>query len=468
MILEQTQIYATSQSINNSSANEVNEIKVEDIQKAFGIILYMGILKLPNRRMYWQHNTRVDIIANTMGVNRFAKIMQLLHYNDNNLIPASNSEDYNKCYKIQPLVDYIRNKFFEVVVPETYVAVDEQVVPFKGASGLKRYLPKKPKKWGYKLWALAGVSGYVYTFEIDGEKGKTGPPSGWDAPEKCGESGFVVLRLIQRLEANKHKLFFDNFFSCPELIAYLGTKGFWALATLNCNRSRKCPLPSESQLKKSGRGSSEQNVNKERSVVVTSWYDSKRVLMISNFIGRDPVGECTRYVRKEKANVNVKRPASVQLYNNYMGGVDKSDMMLALYRTKYRCRKWYQRIALHMISQCAVNAWIIYKEIGGTKSYLDFLTEVCVTLMVGKPRSEESDEDLPEPPPSPKKRMRASSIPESVRFDKYDHWPILMDIPNAQRCKMDGCKKKTMFMCSKCNVYLCVTKNTCFLNFHGK
>ena len=55
--------------------------------------------------MYWQHNTRVDIIANTMGVNRFAEIMQLLHYNDNNLIPAGNSEDYNKCYKIQPLVD---------------------------------------------------------------------------------------------------------------------------------------------------------------------------------------------------------------------------------------------------------------------------------------------------------------------------------------------------------------------------
>jgi hypothetical protein len=77
-------------------------------------------------------------------------------------------------------------------------------------------------------------------------------------------------------------------------------------------------------------------VNKERSVVVTSWYDSKRVLMISNFIGKEPVGECTRYICKEKATESVERPASVELYNNYMGGVDKSDMMLALYRTKYR------------------------------------------------------------------------------------------------------------------------------------
>ena len=64
MILEQTGIYATSQSINNRNAKEVDEIKTEDIQKVFGMIFYIGILKLPNRRMYWQNSTRVDIIAN--------------------------------------------------------------------------------------------------------------------------------------------------------------------------------------------------------------------------------------------------------------------------------------------------------------------------------------------------------------------------------------------------------------------
>jgi hypothetical protein len=67
-----------------------------------------------------------------------------------------------------------------------------------------------------------------------------------------------------------------------------------------------------------------------------------------------------------------------------------------------------------------------------------------------------------------KERIRASDIPEGIRYDKYDHWPILADTKNAQRCKMDGCKWKTMFMCSKCNIKLCVTKSTCFVNFHGK
>ena len=103
------------------------------------------------------------------------------------------------------------------------------MIPFKGGSSLKRYLPKKPKKWGYKLWALAGVSGYVFTFEVDVENGKSGPPDGWDAPEKCGENEFGVLRLIENLGQDKHKLFFDNFFSSPELMQYfiyLASKGF--------------------------------------------------------------------------------------------------------------------------------------------------------------------------------------------------------------------------------------------------
>ena len=84
---------------------------------------------------------------------------------------------------MQPLVNHFREKF------------DEQVVPFKEASGLKQYLPKKPKKWGYKLWALAGVSGYIYNFEIDGEIG-SGPPVGCTAPNNVGEREFVVLHLM--------------------------------------------------------------------------------------------------------------------------------------------------------------------------------------------------------------------------------------------------------------------------------
>ena len=101
------------------------------------------------------------------------------------------------------------------------MSIDEQVVPFKGQHGLKRYLPKKPKKWGYKIWARAGICGYVYDFEIEGGLGSKGPPNDCVPPEKCSESDFVVLRLSAELEPLKHELFFDNYFSSPELIRFL-------------------------------------------------------------------------------------------------------------------------------------------------------------------------------------------------------------------------------------------------------
>ena len=31
---------------------------------------------------------------------------------------------------------------------------------------MKQYLPKKPHKWGFKVWARAGISGIIYDFEI--------------------------------------------------------------------------------------------------------------------------------------------------------------------------------------------------------------------------------------------------------------------------------------------------------------
>ena len=82
---------------------------------------------------------------------------------------------------------------------------------------MKRYLPKKPKKWGYKLWAMAGVSGYIYNFEVDGEKGKTGLLQGCTAPDIVGASGVIVLCMSMNLQRMMDKLFFDNLFCSPEL-----------------------------------------------------------------------------------------------------------------------------------------------------------------------------------------------------------------------------------------------------------
>lgn len=62
------------------------------------------------------------------------------------------------------IVNYTRERLQKVLIAETCLAVDKQMIPFKGGCDLKPYFPKKQKRWGYKLWVLAGKSGYVCSY----------------------------------------------------------------------------------------------------------------------------------------------------------------------------------------------------------------------------------------------------------------------------------------------------------------
>ena len=63
-ILEQTVWYNEWRNTNRSK-RKVKETNKDDIRAVIGIILYMGIIKLPNRKMYWSSKTRVDFIASS-------------------------------------------------------------------------------------------------------------------------------------------------------------------------------------------------------------------------------------------------------------------------------------------------------------------------------------------------------------------------------------------------------------------
>ena len=150
----------------------------------------------------------------------------------------------------------------------------------------------------------------------------------------------------------------------------------YAVATLRLDRYRKCPLSSERDLKKKGRRTMEEFVDSSKNLVVVCWYDNRRVLTISNIMGKEPVEECKRYDKKQKEIVHLPCPASVGLYNKFMGGVDKADMLLALYKTKCKTSKCYHRIAFHLFSLAVVNAWIVYCKIGGSGAVLPFLQQM--------------------------------------------------------------------------------------------
>ncbi|XP_072145150.1 piggyBac transposable element-derived protein 2-like [Dermacentor andersoni] len=114
--------------------------------------------------------------------------------------------------------------------------------------------------------------------------------------------------------------------------------------------------------KEKGRGTSASMVSKDGKVAVTRWYDNKAVTMASNFVTIDDEDTAKRWSKTDKCYIEVKRPAVARMYNSSMGGVDKTDFLVALYRTKIQWRKWTLRMIFHVINASVVNAWLEYRS----------------------------------------------------------------------------------------------------------
>ena len=204
----------------------VSPVSREEIKKLFGIILFMGIEKFPNRKMYWNPVTFFKVISESnMTRNRFDELLRVLHFNNKAFQKNPGEVGANCLFKPQPIIDHFHHDFFSTsVIPGTMLAVDEMMVAFKARHKLKVYMPAKPTKWGYKVCSLTGISGYFYNFEIVGEHDRKGAPVGEKAVKGIGESGYVVARLTQSLDRGKHKVYFDNYFGSPDLLVYLKKK----------------------------------------------------------------------------------------------------------------------------------------------------------------------------------------------------------------------------------------------------
>lgn len=90
-----TNLFAVQKNTNHFKPTNTREIK-----EFIGIHLMMGALKFPRIRMYWEYNTRINIIANTMNRNCFFSLRSHFHVINNMDIPKNNSD---KFIKVRPL-----------------------------------------------------------------------------------------------------------------------------------------------------------------------------------------------------------------------------------------------------------------------------------------------------------------------------------------------------------------------------
>ena len=176
--------------------------------KAFlGINILQGVIEVPHLDFYWSDS---DFWGNagvkkTMPRDRFKSLSSYMHINDNTTAVARGQQGYDPLHKIAPLYSAVRTNIQTQFNPGMCLAIDEAMIAYKGRSYLKQYLPSKPTKWGFKVWAIAdSETGYMTDISI--YTGKR------EHPSKYGLGYDVVMNLSQRYLGRYHHIFFDNLF----------------------------------------------------------------------------------------------------------------------------------------------------------------------------------------------------------------------------------------------------------------
>lgn len=173
----------------------------------------------------------------------------------------------------------------------------------------------------------------------------------------------------------------------------------------------------------------------------------------------------------EKKYMSVTRPKCIKSHNKFMGGVDLADRMISYCPSRARTKKWTVQAILHIFDLALSNAWLQFREIKQNlqvpakdiPQFRTFKMEFGRSLI-------ENNHNLPLRTPNLQDDGRfADRRSADRRSTEYPSVEIrtqgalhLPDISTGvqKRCAAKNCKYKSTVCCIRCNVYLCLVKNT--------
>ena len=70
--------------------------------------------------------------------------------------------------KVDPVINHLKDWFKSVYYPHCEVSIDKAMIPFKGHSPMKPYLPLKPVKRGSNCgpWLMRPMGIIMYDFNV--------------------------------------------------------------------------------------------------------------------------------------------------------------------------------------------------------------------------------------------------------------------------------------------------------------
>ena len=371
---------------------------------------------------------------------RYQIISKFLHFADNSLYDAEDP-DRDRLYKVRPLINHFNDTFKELYSPSKRISIDEQLLLHKGKLHFKQYIPNKRARFGIKFFSLCDETGYLFSTEVYAGKNTIADE---EEHKDLGNTGQVVMRLMEPLLDEGHNLFLDNWYTSFALFKKLADRLTPACGTVRKNRARFPPTFVSKKLK----SGETLHVVKDH-VLGLRFRDKRDVFFLSTM--HQPGLVPTQKTDKE-GNVILKEKVVVD-YNGGIGFVDKNDAIICQHDMVRKCQKWTTKVAFHFIEEALFNAHVLYgMSLQPSLTYTNFkLAYVEASL---------------------------SPFPDlEVHTQRYDghHYPEKIPITDPNKtskmkrcvhCYKNGVDRRSRYQCDNCLGHLGLCVSQCFKEYH--
>ena len=403
-----------------------------------------------NQNEYWSTDPLIEtpVFGKTMSRDRYLLLLRTLHFADNDL--GGSQED--SLWKIRPVMSHLLQRYKKYFHPFRKLVIDESLLLYKGRLRFKQYIPSKRHRFGVKLFVLCDCeTGYILDIIVYIGKGTI------SQPDPLGFSGSIVKKLLEDYLGKGHTLYTDNYYTSPMLSQWLKENNLASCGTVRPNRKHMPLFP------KVAKG--EQRAYTANEMLCVKWHDKRDVHMLTN------VNE-NKFVNTEREDYRtgemIVKPDSVNDYNENMRLIDKSDMQIGIVETTRKSVKWYRKLFFHMVDVTILNAYNFYLVKTGKKPGLKKFCLSVIRQLISKYGQIQRQR--------PGGRRYSEEIPAPARILNNHHYIEFIPPTEKKKNPQRAChvcahstrkpkkRKDTRFMCSECNVSLCI--NPCFKDYH--
>ena len=437
--------------------NSWTDTTLPEIKAYIGMNILMGLRGHSDLTDIWSSRPCLhdSYLSKVMTRDRFRALSNHFHIVDNTTVERDYKKPgYDPMHKVRPMIDLFNTRAADVYKPTQHLSVDEAMIPFKGRHPSRQYMPKKPVKWGFKVWVCA-EAGSGYALQLEVYEGKARSQERIDRRSKHGLGFDVVEHLTRQYQGYYHVVCIDRFFSSVTLAEHLLQQKTYVMSTVMMNRKGLPAAAKKLRLKKY------QPLHQYR----------KGDLLLTVFFDKRQISHLSTGCLPGLSDSGVKPIVNVA-YNKHMGGVDLCDQHNSYYKVGRKTVKWYKYIVWYLINLAISNAYVAYKasrpppivtdaaaeaQPRGVKTHKEFRLDVIEQLVGTFSRH------------ATYKRSRSSSSQVLMEpLAALTHLPVEVGQRLCQYCSKKGGKKRPKTGCKECDVSLCLGLSGCFQRYHAE